>query len=134
MQLNLVRSERENPLGWILVSLTIDGLILPSEYQPLFFSNVSSDHVSSILLICSSRLLTMTEANPHALSTNKKRRGVIHASLTVWIILEAPSLKDGSGKELCCLHDAALQHLRALKVVGHEPSGSFITSVLELSN
>lgn len=50
----------------------------------------------------------------------------------VRMILEAPYVKDGSGKELCCLHDAVLQHLRALKAMGHEPSGPFITSVLEL--
>ena len=47
-------------------------------------------------------------------------------------ILETPSLKDGNGKELRRLHDAAQQHLRALKALGHEPSGSFITSLLEL--
>ena len=47
-------------------------------------------------------------------------------------ILEAPGLKDGSGKELRRLHDTALQHLRALKSLGQEPSGSFITSLLEL--
>lgn len=33
----------------------------------------------------------------------------------VRMILEAPSLKDGSGKELRRLHDVVLQHLRALK-------------------
>ena len=50
----------------------------------------------------------------------------------VRMIIEAPSLKDGSGKELRRLHDTILQHLRALKAMGHEPSGSFITSMLEL--
>ena len=47
-------------------------------------------------------------------------------------ILEIPSLRDGSGKELRRLHDTALQHLRALRSLGHEPSGPFITSTLEL--
>ena len=47
-------------------------------------------------------------------------------------ILETPSLKDGSGRELRRLHDTAQQHLRALKALGYEPSGSFITSLLEL--
>lgn len=47
-------------------------------------------------------------------------------------ILEIPNLKDGSGRELRRLHDTALQHLRALKSMGHEPSGPFITSMLEL--
>jgi len=50
----------------------------------------------------------------------------------VCIILEAPALKDGSGRELRCLHDTAQQHLRALKSLGHEPPGPFIASLLEL--
>ena len=33
-------------------------------------------------------------------------------------ILEIPNLKDGSGKELHCLHDTTLQHHRALKIHG----------------
>ena len=47
-------------------------------------------------------------------------------------ILEAPPLKEGTGKELRRLHDTMQQHLRALKTLKHEPSSSFITSVLEL--
>ncbi len=47
-------------------------------------------------------------------------------------ILEVPNLKDGTGRELRRLHDVAQQHLRALKALGHEPSGSFVTSLLEL--
>ena len=47
-------------------------------------------------------------------------------------IVEAPSLKDGSGKELRRLHDTVNQHLRALKAMGCEPSGPFVTSMLEL--
>ena len=50
----------------------------------------------------------------------------------VRMIIDAPSLKDGTGKELRRLHDVAQQHLRALKSLGHEPPGSFITSLLEL--
>ena len=50
----------------------------------------------------------------------------------VRMILEAPPLKDGSGKELRHLHDTVQQHLKALKAMEYEPSGSFITSVLEL--
>ena len=48
------------------------------------------------------------------------------------MIMDAPSLKDGSGKELRRLHDIVLQHLRALKSMKCEPSGPFITSVIEL--
>ena len=47
-------------------------------------------------------------------------------------ILNAPSLKEGSGKELCNLQDTVRQHLRALKAMDYEPSGPFITSILEL--
>jgi len=38
-------------------------------------------------------------------------------------IIDAPSLKDGSGKELRRLHDTVNQHLRAL--MDYEPSGPF---------
>ena len=46
-------------------------------------------------------------------------------------IVEAPSLKDGSGKELHRLHDVLVQHLRALKVMDNEPS-MLVTSLIEL--
>ena len=48
-------------------------------------------------------------------------------------IVEIAPLKEGSGKKLCYLHDTAQQHLRSLKAMGQEPSGSFITSLLELN-
>ena len=47
-------------------------------------------------------------------------------------IVEAPPLKGGSGKEIRALHDVVIQHLRALKSLGHEPSPAFITSLLEM--
>ena len=47
-------------------------------------------------------------------------------------IVDAPPLKDGTGKELHRLHDVVLQHLRALKAMDYEPSAPFVTSVLEL--
>ena len=50
----------------------------------------------------------------------------------VHMVLKAPSLKEGSGKELRHLHDIVQQHLQALKAMDYEPSGPFITSVLEL--
>ena len=50
----------------------------------------------------------------------------------VRLILEAPPLKEGTGKELRRLHDIVTQHLRALKSMEYDPSGPFITSVLEL--
>ena len=50
----------------------------------------------------------------------------------VRLILEAPSLKEGTGKELRRLHDTVQQHLRALKAMDCEAPGPFVTSVLEL--
>ena len=47
-------------------------------------------------------------------------------------IIEATTLKDGSGRELRRLHDTVQQHLRALKAMGHEPPGPFVTSLIEL--
>lgn len=47
-------------------------------------------------------------------------------------IVEAPPLRDGTGKEIRALHDLVIQHLRALKSLGHEPSQAFITSLLEM--
>ena len=50
----------------------------------------------------------------------------------VKMIIDAPPLKDGTGKELRKLHDVVQQHLRALKAMGYEPSSPFVTAVLEL--
>ena len=48
------------------------------------------------------------------------------------MILDAPALKDGTGRELRRLYDTVQQHLRALKAMDHEPPGPFLTSILEL--
>lgn len=66
-----------------------------------------------------------------SLKSRYDRPRLIHQT-HVRMIVEAPSLKDGSGKELRRLHDTIQQHLRALKALGHEPSPAFITSMLEL--
>ena len=50
----------------------------------------------------------------------------------VKMIMDAPALKDGNCKEIRRLHDTVQQHLRALKALGNEPSGPFITFMLEL--
>ena len=47
-------------------------------------------------------------------------------------IIETPNLKDGSGRELRRFHDTMQQHIRALKALGHDPPGPFLTSLLEL--
>ena len=48
------------------------------------------------------------------------------------MIMDASALKDGNGREVRRLHDTVQQHLRALKALGNEPSGTFVTSMLEL--
>ena len=65
------------------------------------------------------------------LKSRYDRPRLIHQT-HVHVILEAPPLKDGSGKELRRLHDIVQQLLRALKTMDYEPSGPFITSILEL--
>ena len=48
------------------------------------------------------------------------------------LILVTPSLREGSGKELRCLHNVVQQHVRALKTLGCDLPGQFITSMIEL--
>lgn len=47
-------------------------------------------------------------------------------------IIEIPALMEGNGRELRALHDVAQQHIRALECMGHEPSKTFLTSLLQL--
>ena len=49
----------------------------------------------------------------------------------VRMLLDAPPVRDGSGRELRKLHDVSQQHIHALKAMGQEPSSSFI-SLIEL--
>ena len=46
--------------------------------------------------------------------------------------LRSTTVEDRDGKELRRLHNTVLQHSRALKAMECEPSGPFITSVIEL--
>ena len=66
-----------------------------------------------------------------SLKARYDRPRLIHQT-HVRMILEATSLKEGTGKELRRLHDTVQQHLRALRAMDYEPSGLFIMSVLEL--
>ena len=59
------------------------------------------------------------------------RPRLIHR-IHVQTIVETLQVKDGTGIELCRLHDKVQQHLTALKAMGSEPPGPFITSVMEL--
>ena len=71
-----------------------------------------------------------SEAN-ESLKVHYDRPQLIHQT-HVRMILEATPLRDGTGKELRRLYDVVQQHLQALKAMEYQPSGSFITSVLEL--
>ena len=50
----------------------------------------------------------------------------------VQLIVDAPPLKEGNGKELRRLHDTIQQHVRALKTLGCDLPASFITSMIKL--
>lgn len=76
-------------------------------------------------------LLALAIAIPKSLKAHYNRPQLIHQT-HVRMILEATPLKDGTGRELRRLHDVVQQHLRALKAMEYEPSGPFITSVLEI--
>ena len=65
------------------------------------------------------------------LQARYNRPRLIHQT-HVCMILEAPQLIEGSGKELRKLHDTVQQHLRALKAMDCEAPGPFVPSVLEL--
>lgn len=74
------------------------------------------------------------EHYPEAVSSLRARYDhprIIHQT-HVKKILNTPPVKDGSGKELRKLHDTLQQHLRALKSMEYDPSGPFLTSVIEL--
>ena len=66
-----------------------------------------------------------------SLKPHYNRPRLVHQA-HVRMIMEALPLKNGTGKELHRLHDTVQQHIRALKAIDYEPSGHFITSVLEL--
>ena len=77
---------------------------------------------------------TSGEFYAEAIETLKARYNrprLIHQS-HVRMILDAPGLKEGTGREIRRLHNTVQQHLRALKAMECEPSGPFITSILEL--
>ena len=46
-------------------------------------------------------------------------------------MLEATPLKNGSGKEICRLHEITNQHMHALKAVKQDKYESLITAILE---
>ena len=67
------------------------------------------------------------------LTSRYNRLRLIHQT-HVKTILEVPSLKEGTRKELHRLRDTVQQHLHTLKAMDYEPSGPFITSTLDSSS
>ena len=79
-------------------------------------------------------LLGTSSEYSEAMSCLQKRydrpRVLHHAQ--VQAIFKAPVVKDGRGKELQYLHDICSQYLQPLKVMKCKPSGTFITSSIEM--
>ena len=79
--------------------------------------------------------LTSSGDNYHeavkCLKARFNRSHLIHRS-HVQIIVDTLAKKEGNGKELRRLHNKVQQHIRALKTLGCERPGKFITSMTEL--
>ena len=65
------------------------------------------------------------------LKTRYDRPRLIHRT-HVQKIVDTPAIRDGNGRELRRIHDNIQQHVRALKTLGCELPGKFITSMIEL--
>ena len=65
------------------------------------------------------------------LKARYNRPRLIHQA-HVRMITETPPLKDGTGRELRKLHDNIQQHARALRSLGYDCPGTFLTSMIEL--
>ena len=50
----------------------------------------------------------------------------------IWVIVEAPAVKDSSSKQLPCHHNVCGQHLRGLKAIKHDLSGVFVTPLIKM--
>ena len=49
----------------------------------------------------------------------------------VHAIMDVPSLKEGNGKEIRCLHDVLVQHYRALKAMDEDNFETLLTAIIE---
>ena len=94
----------------------------------MYLQNAIKDKAAKSLI---SGLMKSSDEVIKCLQERYDRPRQIHQTHMHWIV-EAPVLKDGTGKEIRALHDLVIQHLRALKSLGHEPSQAFITSLLEI--
>ena len=102
---------------------------IPKEEKLIYMQNAIKDKTAKSLIAGLQRPTTKLSSVSWKGTTNRPRQ--IHQT-HVCRIVEAPPLKDGTGKEIHALHNLVIQHLRALKSLGHEPSQAFITSLLEM--
>ena len=108
-----------------------DRSTISQEEKLMYLQNAIKDRTAKNLIAGLTKTSDHYEEAVRCLRERYDRPRQIHQT-HVRRIIEAPSLKDGTGKEIRALHDLVLQHLRALKALGHEPSQAFITSLLEM--
>jgi len=101
---------------------------IPKEEKLMYLQNAIKDKTANSLIAG----LTKSSDHYDELSMSATKHTTDHVKIHcthVSHIVEAPPLKDGSGKKIRARHDVVIQHLKAM---GHEPSQAFITSLLEM--
>ena len=104
---------------------------IPKEEKLMYLQNAVKDKTAKSLIAGLTKSSDHYDEAIKCLQERYDRPRQIHQT-HVRRIVEAPALKDGTGKEIRALHDLVVQHLRALKSLGHEPSQAFMTSLLEM--
>ena len=117
---------------WEQFSVSVhDRLNLTKAENLVYLQNSIKDKTAKGLIEGLTRSSEHYDEAVKCLLSRYDRPRVIHQA-HVRRIVDAPPLKEGTGKEIRQLHDLVVQHLRALKALGHEPSKPFITSLLEM--
>ena len=86
--------------------------------QEEYLQSVIKDKTARNLIAGLTRSSDHYEEAVRALQERYNHPCQIH-QVHVHCIIEAPPLRDGIGKEMHALHDLIIQHLRALKLLGH---------------
>ena len=117
---------------WEQFSISVDGRSRLYDAKKLTYLQVALKYGNARNLI--EGLFGSGSQYCEAINCLRKRfdRPCLLHQANVRAIVDAPPLKDGSGKELRRLHDVVVQYVCALKAMDHEPSGPFVTSLLEL--
>ena len=108
-----------------------DRMSIPKEEKLMYLQNAIKDKTAKGLIAGLIKSRDHYDEAVKCLQEWYDRPRQIHQT-HVRHIVEATPLKDGTGKEIHAFHDLVIQHLRALKSLGHEPSQAFITSLLEM--